>query len=363
VSIGAREYDDEDSTTHWRPMETFRVRRRRPRWIPWLVGLLVVALVVVGIGVVWVRHEINPGHPGAPVTFTIPPGSSVAAIGSILGKAGVIHDATVFRLYVRSESPGVLLPGQYSLARDSSYGAVIAALEKGPPIVYQKFTIPEGFTLAQIAARVGSLPGRTAAGFMAAATSGQVRSQYEPAGSNNLEGLLFPATYTVKADDSDVSIVQQMVTTFDETANTLDVDQAATTLGVTPYQVIVVASMVEREAKLDQDRGPIASVMYNRLRIGMLLQIDATLLYGEGITDPNQIDKSSDSPYNTYKYKGLPPTPIASPGIPSLTAAANPPPTDYLYYVVINADGQSGFAATAAQFAVLEAEARSKGLI
>jgi len=356
------EYDD--GAEQWQPMESFRVRRPRRRWLPWLLGLLVVALLAVAVGGLVVRGDINPGHPGALVALTIPTGASTDEIATILAKAGVIRDATVFRFYIKTKGGvGPFLPGQYHLARNSSYGSAIAALEQGPPIVYQKFTIPEGFTVAQIAARVGALPGRSAAGFMAAVNSGQVVSQYQPAGSTSLEGLLFPATYTVRADASDVSIVQMMVSTFDDNVANLNLTQAATTLDITPYQVIIVASMVEREAKLDQDRGPIASVIYNRLRANMLLQIDATLLYGEGITDPNQIDKSSNTPYNTYKFKGLPPTPIANPGVPSLTAAAQPPSTTYLYYVLINPDGQTGFASTASQFAALEAEARAKGLI
>jgi UPF0755 protein len=367
MSHGAPRFDDEgdfeeDASS---PVESFRVRHDRPRrrWGRWLLGFVVVVLVAVGLGVVWVQHQINPGRPGAPVAVTIAPDSSTASIASALGKAGVIHDPTVFRLYVKTQGAGALLPGSYHLARNSSYDAVIAALEKGPPIVYQKFTIPEGWDLAQIAARVGGLPGRNPAEFLATANSGQVHSRYQPAGSNNLEGLLFPATYQVKADDSSVTILQKMVTAFDDNAATVGLDQAATTLGMTPYQVIVVASMVEREAKLDEDRGPIASVIYNRLHKDMVLQIDATLLYGQGITDSHQIDKSSTNPYNTYKFKGLPPTPISSPGVPSLTAAAHPPSTNYLYYVLIDPSGKHGFAATAAEFNKLEAIARSKGLI
>jgi UPF0755 protein len=365
VSSPWRRVDDEDEYEGARlgPRETFKVRHRRRRWVPWLLGFLLAAVLVAGLSVVWVRHQIDPGTPGAKVAVTIPANSSTASIASILGKAGVIHNPSVFRFYTKVQGAGALLPGSYHLARNSSYDAVISALEKGPPILFQKFTIPEGFTLAQIAARVGSLPGRTAAQFMAAATSGQIRSQLEPAGSNNLEGLLFPATYEVRADDTAASIVQKMVTTFDENASTLGLDQAAVTLGVTPYQIVVVASMVEREAKLEEDRGPIASVIYNRLHKNILLQIDATLLYGQGITDSHQIDKTSDNPYNTYKFKGLPPTPIASPGIPSLTAAATPPTTNFLYYVLSDANGKHAFAATASEFAKLEAAARAKGLL
>lgn len=358
-----RDTDDDDLGRHFARRESVTVGHRRRRWIPWLLGFVVLALVVGGIGILWVRHQIDPGTPGAAVGVTIPAGASTTSIASILGRAGVIHQPTLFRFYIKSQGSGSLLPGSYHLARNSSYDAVISALEKGPPIVYQKFTIPEGFTLAQIAARVGALPGRTPAEFLAAASSGQVHSQFQAPGQTNLEGLLFPATYEVKADDSDGSIVQKMVTTFDDNATTLGLSQAASQLGVTPYQVVVVASMIEREAKLDEDRGPIASVIYNRLRKNILLQIDATLLYGQGITNPDQIDKKSDNPYNTYKFKGLPPTPIASPGLPSLTAAANPPATNFIYYVLSDANGKHAFAATSAEFAKLEAQARAKGLL
>ncbi len=364
MSFSAPRFDDEydDGQRPLPRVETFKVRRRRHRWGPWLLGVVVVVLLVAALSVVWDRRDINPGHPGALVAFTIAPDTSTDGIASVLGRAGVIRDPTVFRLYLKAKGAGALLPGQYRLARDSSYGSVISALEKGPPIVYQKFTIPEGFTVAQIAARVGSLPGRSTAAFLAAVNSGQVVSQYQPPGSTSLEGLLFPATYTVRADASDISIVQMMVSTFDDNVADLNLSQVATTLGVTPYQVIIVASMVEREANMDEDRGPVASVIYNRLRDNMLLQIDSTLLYGEGVSNPSQIDFNSTTPYNTYKFKGLPPTPIANPGVPSLTAAADPPSTDYLYYRTINTDGKTGFAATAAGFAQLQAEARANGV-
>ncbi|MGH9123600.1 MAG: endolytic transglycosylase MltG [Acidimicrobiales bacterium] len=344
------------------PSESFIVNHRRPPWIIWVIGAVVLLLVVIGIGAVVVRNDMNPGHPGPKVSVTIPKGASTDQIGTLLAKAGVIDGSSVFRLYTKVKGVGVLLPGTYHLPRNSSYHSVVAALEAGPPIVYQKFTIPEGFTLAQIADRVGSLPGRSASDFLAAANSGQVRSQLQPPGSTSLEGLLFPATYTVRADATDLEIVQTMVQTFDDNVANLNLTQVAATLGVTPYQVIVVASMVEREAKLDVDRGPIASVIYNRLKANMLLQIDATVLYGEGITDPAKMDKNSNTPYNTYKFKGLPPTPISCPGLPSLTAAANPPTTNYLYYVVIDSSGKSGFAATAQEFQGLLAQAHANGV-
>ncbi|HSS10670.1 MAG TPA: endolytic transglycosylase MltG, partial [Acidimicrobiales bacterium] len=342
-----------------RPVESFAVRHHRPIWLTWLVIILVVGLVVAGVGVFWVRRQISPGgRPGVAVPVSIPPGSSSSHIASLLGHAGVIHSPTVFRFYVKVKGAGPLLAGAYTLHKNSKYDDVIATLEKGPAVTLQRFTIPEGFTLAEIAARVGKLPGRSAARFLTAATSGAVHSRFQPPGSNSLEGLLFPATYDVRPDEDEVSILRRMADAFDQQATAAGIDQAAATLRVTPYQVVTVASMVEREAKLDEDRGPIASVIYNRIRKGMPLQVDATLLYGEHLTDAHQLDLKADTPYNTYKYKGLPPTPIASPGLPSLQAASAPPTTPYLYYVLIDPSGKHGFAVTSTDFAKLQAEAR-----
>jgi UPF0755 protein len=335
----------------------------RPRWLTWLAIVLVAGLVLGILAIVWAGKQINPsGGPGASVQVTIAPNSSTSSIASLLGKEGVIHSPEVFRFYVKLKGAGPLLPGLYTFHRSEKYDDVISALEKGPTVVYDKLTIPEGFTLAQIAARVGKLPGRSASRFLAAAASGQVTSKYQPAGSTSLEGLLFPATYQVKQDEDEVSILHRMVQSFDDTATTLGLDQAAAHLGTTPYQLVVVASIVEREAKLDEDRGPVASVIFNRLQKGIALQIDSTVLYGQHETDPHKINTKADTPFNTYKNKGLPPTPIASPGVPSLQAAASPPSTTYLYYVLIDKSGKQAFASTDAEFKKLAAESKAKGL-
>jgi len=364
---GGPDHDDDDRSggRHFRG-ESFQVRHRLPRWLTVLAIVVAVGLVVGGIGIFWVERQINPpGHPGTPVTVTIPIGASTGTIASVLGKAGVIKSPTVFRMYVKLKGAGPLLAGHYDLPVHSSYDAVISVLEKGPPQAASdvRLTIPEGFTLAQISDRVGTLPGLSARKFLDLATNGQIRSPFEPATVNTLEGLLYPATYQIGPSDTEATIIQRMVDAFDQAAATIGLEPAAAQLGLTPYQVIVVASMVEREAKLDEDRGPIASVIYNRLKKGILLQIDATVLYGEHITDPHQIDLKADNPYNTYRYKGLPPTPIASPGTPSLTAAASPPQTSYLYYVLISPSGKTGFASTSAEFDKLKAQAKAQGLL
>jgi peptidoglycan lytic transglycosylase G len=337
---------------------------RGRRWPAVLAAIVVVSLVSGGLGLVWARHRISPGGPGgAEVQVAIPLGTSTAGIASLLGRTKVIESPSLFRLYIRLKGAGPFEAGDYTFHLHSGYAAALGVLRAGPEVTYSKITIPEGFTLAQIAARVGKLPGRSAARFLAAASSGAVQSRFQPPGSTDLEGLLYPATYPVGPNDDEASLLRRMVATFDDTAASLGIDQAAARLAISPYQVVTVASMVEREAKLDEDRGPIASVIYNRLQRGMPLGIDATLLYGLQTSQLSQKDLASDNPYNTRKNRGLPPTPIASPGTPSLMAAISPPATPYLYYVLIDKNGKTAFATTAAEFEQLKAQAKAQGLL
>jgi UPF0755 protein len=336
------------------------------------VALLVVAaliLTVIIVGFVWVEEQINPGgHHGPTVPVQIPAGASTSKIATILAKAGVVHDATLFTLYVRINDDSLLYPGAYTLPKNSSYRSAISALQAGPQLITDRLVIPEGFTVRQIANAVAALPQLhlSAQKFLTAATSGQVRSPYEPAGVDNLEGLLFPATYQVQQGESEITILEDMIGAFNDQADSLGLTAAATQLHLTPYQVVTVASIVEREAKLPQDRGPVASVLYNRLRVGMPLGADSTQTYFLRLTKPDLVPTASQldqpSPYNTRLNPGLPPTPIANPGLASLQAAASPPTTSYLYFVEINSDGQLGFASDSAGFANLQAECQAANL-
>ena len=187
----------------------------------------------------------------------------------------MIHTGWLFAYYVHFHGD-VLLPGTYQLQKNSPYSAAISALEKGPKIITAELVIPEGYTVAQIARAVGALPnmGLSAQKFLAAADNGSVRSPYEPPGVNDLEGLLFPATYQVRQGQSETDVLEELVGTFDDRAQALGIDAAASRLGVSPYGLITVASIVEKEAKLPVDRPKVASTIYNRLRIGMALGAD-----------------------------------------------------------------------------------------
>ena len=361
-------YEHQGSASEAGPAHRRRRRAPRNRLLRRLAAIAAVLVVLVAVGLVWANAQINPGKAGKLVSVEIPKGASTSQIGSILAHAGVIHEGFLFSLYVKLSGDGPLLPGEYNLPKNSTYHSTIKALEAGPKILVDKLVVPEGFTVQQIADAVGALPGvgLSPQKFLEAASSGTVRSPYEPAGSNNLEGLLFPATYDVRKGESEVDLLEHMIGSFDDHAASLGLDQAASAMGLNPYQVVTLASIVEREAKRDPDRPNVASVLYNRLHAGTPLGADSTQAYYLRLTQPGinptaQQDNLA-SPYNTRLIKGLPPSPIASPGLPSLQAAISPPSTSYLYFVEINPDGQLGFASTSSGFVQLQKQCRAAKL-
>jgi UPF0755 protein len=325
------------------------------------------AVLVVGLAAgLWVLRQVNPGGGrGEKVAVDIVPGTSVAAVSEKLEDEGVITSAQIFRIYLKFKGgAGTIQAGEYELHRNLSMGAARAALRRGPGIKFERLTIPEGLTLEKIADRVGELPGRSRDRFLSAARSGAVRSKWQPPGRNNLEGLLFPDTYMVTDKEDEAAILRRLVTRFEQVSDEVGLSAAATPTGLSPYQLIVGASLVESEAKVHEDRPLIASVISNRLQKGMKLQIDATVLYAIGHKDKVLYsDLEVDSPYNTYKIDGLPPTPISAPGKESLAAMLHPADTTYLYYVLSDKNGKHAFATTPSEFEALKAEARRKGLI
>ena len=226
---------------------------------------------------------------------------------------------------------------------------------------YKLFLRP-GLMLSQIGDVVATLPGHTKAGFLAAANSGRVRSHYEPPATNSLEGLLAPDTYFVGTSESDDSILRRLVTHFDALADQVGTNSATT---VTPYQTIIIASLIGQEAKLPADSPQVSAVIYNRIRARMPLQIDATLCYLKGGCPPvpTNADKQSSSPYNTYKIAGLPPTPIASVTTSALQAALQPAAVPYIYYVIGDSTGKLVFSTTLQQQQANIRAARAKGLL
>ncbi|MEA3020432.1 MAG: hypothetical protein QOI47_1956, partial [Actinomycetota bacterium] len=194
-----------------------------------------------------------------------------------------------------------------------------------------------------------------------------IRSGFQPPNQPSMEGLLFPDTYRIEQTEDEQHVLQRMVDTFDQVAGDIGYANAQAKVGVSPYEAIIVASLVESEAKVDGDRAKIARVIYNRLQKHIPLGIDATFYYvlGESRkhTGLRQSDLAIDSPYNTRKNAGLVPTPIAVPGRASLEAALNPEPGPWLYYVIADKAGRHAFTDDYNQFLRDQQAAQKAGLI
>ena len=352
-----------------------RPRRRRPdrrrRW-PIVVALvLLVAVLAAGLAAVWVQRQVDPpGGPGERVSVTVEQGATTADVADLLADQGVVTDARIFRYYLRVRGGGPFQAGTYRLRENSSMGDVRAALDEGPRLAFTDVTVPEGRWVSDVDEIVAEVPGFDGAAFTAAVESGVVRSLYQPlavpAGTiNPLEGLLFPDTYRVDENEDEQAVLARMVSTLDTVATELGYAEAAARVGREPYEVLIIASLIEAEAKVDADRGKISQVIYNRLEQDIRLGIDATVYYalqrkGGSLT---RTDLAVESPYNTRANFGLPPTPIGLPGRASLEAAINPEPGPWIYYVLADEAGNHAFSETDAQFQRDVAAARRNGLI
>jgi len=299
------------------------------------------------------------------VRLTVEQGMSTSDIGALLETEGIIASADVFRYYARLTGVGSIEAGVYTLEKKSDMSDAVKVLEGGAAKAEEeKVTIPEGLTLPEVARVIGEMPGRSAAKFMEVANSGAIRSQYQPAGNNSLEGLILPETYFVTKGDDEAKILRKMVDSFDQLATQLNLTGAAARFKITPYQLVVAASLVEREARVDEDRGKVARVIYNRLEQGMQLQIDATVLFA--LNKPQESvsfkDREINSPYNTYRIPGLPPGPIASPGRKSLEATVSPPNGNWTFYVLTDESGRHSFTNDFREFQNLVNQCIAKGL-
>ncbi len=339
-----------------------------------------VLVVLVAIGIVfalvggsvgfWAYRQLHPsGSPGAEVVVDVPTGSSTSAIADLLAKQGVVGNATVFKLWLRLKSAGPFKAGQYKLHKNEDADKVLAALRAGPlPPPARRFTVPPGKNEREIPAEVVRfIPSFTVDKLSQAIASGQIRSALFP-DQTDLEGLLFPDTYEIAQGADETRVVQLMVQQFDKVATDLGLGDAQAMVGVTPYEAVIVASLVEEEAKVDEDRPKIARVIYNRLQQGIPLGVDATLCYLQD-TRPcvlHQSELATPGPYNTRLTKGLPPTPIASPSKASLEAALHPADGDWLYYVLDPNVDPSGtrhlFTDSATEFEAAKARCKAAGL-
>lgn len=364
-------------------LEQPRGERPRIKWFVWVLTYLGMAGIVAGgLTGLWYSEQVNPqGEPGDPISFTVNDDDTVETIGARLEEADLIESADVFGWYVDHHGGLELTPGYYQLRPDDHLGNIMRVLRTPPSETFTKVTFPEGFTIERMALRLQEKVSRLSAlEFELAAADGIVRSAYQPEGVTSLEGMLFPDTYQVSNGESEAEVVRRMVRLMERVGTQLNIEEGAATYGVTPYQALIIASIIEREARLPEDRPKIARVIYNRLFIGMPLQIDATLLYKQPAGSSPTALRDVDTPYNTYMHTGLPPTPISNPGRASIEAALNPSPNPslgdpvcvalppgtscvYLFYVLATDEGGHAFAATLEQHEANVEAARAKGLL
>jgi UPF0755 protein len=285
----------------------------------------------------------NADPHGPIIRVVIPRGVDAAGIGSILEQDGVISDGGRFRNYAKEQGQGAdFKAGRYGFQAGADYDTIIKRLDLGPAAPRAAtLVIPEGFRITEIESRLAGV-GISKSGYAKAAAAAA-----SPAGfgsHTNMEGFMFPATYSVTPHERPAVLVSQQLAAFQNAFSQIDMGYAASK-NLTPYDVLTIASMIEREAHIAKDRAKIAAVIYNRLHLGMTLGIDATLLYEQG-SWTHQLTVSelaANTPYNTRVRHGLPPTPICNPGLASLQAAAHPAHVDYLYYVAIGNSGTHYF--------------------
>lgn len=305
---------------------------------------------------------LQPDHPvpaaGQPVKVVVERGATTPQIAESLSAAGVVPNARMFLYKVRqSGADSRLKAGTYELTTGAGYEAAISKLVAGPPkIVYYDVVIPEGFTGKKIAARFAKRAHVSEEEMLelienGAPTFAKEHPYLKDAHGDSLEGFLFPATYRIKKGSTPEQIVEKMLDTFDERIAQVDLSYAASK-NLTLTDVVTIASMIEGEAKLDKEYPLVASVVYNRLKAKMRLQLCMTVLYTlpKHKSALTNADLRTKSEYNTYLRKGLPPGPVGNPGMKTLEAAAKPKKTKYLYYVLTGKDGSHTFATNYADF-------------
>ena len=308
--------------------------------------VVLVAGILVGALLIWASRQVNPpGEPGDVIAeLEIPTGSSVDSIGGLLAEEGVISNARLFRYYVGWKDAGPWEAGTYiDFRRSSSFDEAIEVLDGGPvPAAASVVRVVEGRRLEDALADIDEqLEQVSIDQLREALASGQIVSRYRPAEATSWEGFLFPDTYQFDADATAVEVLQAMATKMDTVLDELDYDKAETLRGRTAYDLVTIASLVEKETGApEEERGMIARAISNRLDAGETLGIDASVLYGLGRASGGltQSDLDQDTPYNTRVNTGLPPTPIALPGRASLAAAMSPAEGTWRYYVLVSND-------------------------
>lgn len=355
------------SEPQWQSARNRRARERNRTYRRNLATMITVAVMLtpIAIGSLWVLSNVESSTAGdADVPVELQQGWTPKQVGDVLQQKGVISSSDAFQAVAASAQFTQYYPGTYDFVENSDAREALDTLRGGPRRIVpdMKLLLPPGLTLQQIADRVGKLEGKSAARFMFAAGTNTIRSKYEPPEVNSLEGLTWPDTYFIGANETEAEILQKIVTEFDTKADEIGLAASGPNNGLSPYQALVSASLIEAEAGTPDDAPLISAVIVNRIRDDMPLQIDATLCYAKGGCPPvpTEDDRKIDSPYNTYKNRGLPPTPIKTVSEVAMRAALNPASVSFKYYVS-DSNGKTYYATTLAEHEKNVAKARNGG--
>jgi UPF0755 protein len=314
------------------------------------VAIMIMAVVLVTAASLWFRNAVygDRALPQHDTTVVIEHGATFGEIVDRLEHDGVLAHPFAFRILARlRHDEANVKAGEYKFSAHQSSDETLRQLVAGQAQVAVWVTIPEGFTAREIATTLADHKLGDAASYERVfAHSGL---SFAGRRTPSLEGYLFPSTYLIPVDVTPLAATKIFTTQFRKELPA-GAESRARALGRTVPEVVTLASLVEREAKADDERALMAGVYYNRLRLGMPLEVDATIEYtfAQHHAVITKRDLESDSPYNTYRHTGLPPTPIANPGKPSLDAAFAPRASGYLYYVY-KGDGHHAFAKTLAE--------------
>ena len=300
----------------------------------------------------------------------IPQGSSAAEIASILASEGIISSSLAYELYLRNENlSDKLRAGEYEISNKLEFEEISSILLKGPPLKTYTITIPEGLWITETLESISSQTGYDTDLLTNSLISGNVKSKYvyldDYTNLQHWEGLLYPNTYQIALDASGEDILQILVNELESVVDSLLNEYQLPSWLKTTNELFTVASLVEAESKLQEDRPLVSSVIKNRLYDDMLLQIDAMVLYALQVRKSQVllVDLQVDSIYNSYKYTGLPPTPISGFGERSIMAVLETPETDFIYYLLTDKNGKMSFTNDYSDFINMKNKAKEEGVI
>lgn len=321
-------------------------RSRITLWV--IVSLLGIMIIGAGSVGLYIWNGLKPTAAGEAKRIEIAKGMSAIQVSDMLEEQGIIRNSFIFKYYLKLNDQGARFQaGVYDLNPGMEHDAIIAKLNAGDTVKAEtiRFTIPEGFTVLQIVDKLAEQQLIDKNKFLELASTQTSWGDSEAVRQipdndqlhQRLEGYLFPETYEMKAGSTEEEIINRMTSELDRKLGELTEDWAAVLeeKKMTIHELLTIASLVEREVVVDEERALVAGVIYNRIADGMPLQIDATVQYLLDKPKERLLEKDLqiDSPYNTYKINGLPPGPIASPSLASIEAALNPEPSEYLFYV------------------------------